>query len=101
MMTKSQQYNTAFALCLLHAAFVSYAAWLPIGPNTDAFNKVFLFGVWPVLVFVWPLWLIALFILWRSGERKKWKLFIPIGVATLVMVPALLYLAAITSGVGP
>ena len=91
-MTKSQAYNTLSALCVLHAAFVSYSAWLPIGPNTDSFNRVFLFGIWPILVFAWPLWLIALPVYWRFGERRWPRLLIPLGVGILVMVPAIFYL---------
>ena len=104
-MTKSQAYNTASAFCILHAGFVSFSAWQPIGPNTDSFNRVFLFGVWPILVFAWPLWLIALPIFWRFGERKWSRLLIPLGAGILVLIPALLYLlvmyAWFTQGPGP
>jgi hypothetical protein len=90
-MTKSQTYNTAIALCLLHAAFVSFSAWVPIGPNTDSFNKVFLFGIWPILVLVWPIWLIVIFVLWFFGQRNWLRLLVPVFVGIVFLIPALFY----------
>jgi hypothetical protein len=92
-MTKSEAYNLASILCVLHAAFLSYSGWCLIGPNTDSFNKAFLFGIWPALVFAWPLWLIALPIFWRFSERKWAKLLFPLGLGVLFLLPALVYLA--------
>jgi len=80
VMTRSRAYVAASVLCVLHAALVSYAAWLPVGPNTGTFNRSFYFGIWPMLVISWPLWLIVLFILWRRGERERWQLLVPAAV---------------------
>jgi len=92
VMTRSRAYVAASVLCILHAALVSYAAWLPVGPNTGTFNRSFYFGIWPILVISWPLWLIVLFILWRRGERERWQLLVPAAVGIVALIPGLLYL---------
>jgi len=63
---------------------------MQIVPNTPEFNKVF-DTVWGILLLAWPLWLVALVILWFFGDRKWWRLFVPIGLGILLLVPALFF----------
>ncbi len=85
----SRPYKIASILCILHAAFLSCSPWMQIGPNTDSFNKVFLFGVWPIMLLVWPFWVIPL---WITCKRRCRRLFFPMGLGFLILTPALFYL---------
>jgi hypothetical protein len=92
-MAKSKTYEIALTLCLLHAALLGFTRWMEFGPthNTPAFNQAF-DTVWGILLLAWPLWLIVLFILWRSGDRKRWRLVVPIVLGIILLIPALFFL---------
>jgi hypothetical protein len=96
-MSKSKAYNISLALCLSHAALLSITPWVQIGPNTVAFNKAF-YDVWGIFLSIWPLWLIALVILWRLGDRKWWRLLVAFGLGLVLLIPALLFIDVMVFG---
>jgi uncharacterized protein YybS (DUF2232 family) len=92
-MAESKKYEIVLTLCLLHAALVGVTRWLDFGPdyNTPRFNQTFDM-IWGIFLLAWPLWLIVLFMLWRSGDRKRWKLVVPIVLGLLLLIPAFFFL---------
>ena len=92
-MAKSKTYEIALTLCLIHAALLGFTRWMDFGPeyNTPAFNQAFDI-VWGICLLAWPLWLVVLFILWRSGDRKRWRLVAPIVLGIILLIPAFFFL---------
>ena len=86
-------YNGGLALCLLHAALVGFLYHETLGwdgPLTDVVNFVCL-----ALFLSWPCWLVALVVFWYCGDRKLWRLLIPIGLGVAFLSGIALFIVAI------
>ena len=84
-------YNAVLALSLLHAALLGFTLYAAMQSNLSA-------KVWLALLLVWPLWLVALVALWFCGDRKLWRLFVPVGLGVAFIVILVLGVAAMISG---
>ncbi len=100
---KHYTYNVLSVICLLHAAFLSLVPWVQIGPHTNSFNETFYMGIWPLLLLIWPAWLVIMPVLVYAGDRKWKRLFAPLVLGPMVLVPAVFYLWMMIKimGLGP
>ena len=91
-------YNAGLALCLLQAAFLAitfYATLGWAGPIIDDFNFM-----WWGLFFIWPLWLVALVIFWFYGDRKIWRLLVPLGLGFAFIAGVVLFIVWLAWALG-
>ena len=70
-------YDAGLALCLLQAAFVGITYYFELSPP-EPFKGIFGI-VWVTLFLDWPIWSVALVAFWFFGDRKPWRLLLPLG----------------------
>ena len=86
------RYNVGLSLCLLHAVFLAYTFYVLAGQTsglTYMINRV-----WWALFIGWPFWLVVLVIFYFLGDRKIWRLLVPLGLGIVFFGGIALYILA-------
>jgi hypothetical protein len=65
---------------------------MPIGHHTDNSDQLLYEGIWPLLLFLWPAWLVIMPVVVYSSDRNWRKLFVPLVLGSMILVPAVFYL---------
>lgn len=79
-------YNTALAICLLHAAFLGISFVVSCAVQGYGGFIEIIRAVWVPLFLAWPVWPVVLVVFWFFGDRKLWRLLSPLGLGIMYIM---------------